>query len=913
MAATLQLTDTITTLDFVTPGSRYRLRNDGLHLPLPQVKRLTGGDVLLTEGEQLIERRYGNREITIDFNLIGSSHDDFIDAVRDLNKLIDIAKQTTVKSGLGRVVTLNYKMDNASETVAFDVLDAEFTVEDWASPVLRRANKSLDASLKLICRPFAHSVAPIEISNFLLNPSFDWNPGESGRDGVYYYTLGGAGQRLTYATAADLDMVSSNFLVAGWIRPTTLPGTTMSIAVCGSTQIGWKVYINGSNKLVFEWVDTGPTTRTLTSVTSVVDDQWVFFCAMIYTTSVSDSTTLLFMNDTLEASFHNATVLLMRAATGTFSIGATTSDTERFQGDVCGFVILTGASGVNTGPRPVMARHLYLYGLRSLWKNEANLYQQMPHHYWGFRNNEYGALWVFDENTQIRDRTENGRHLTLVGSPVATANRRKPKGWTMGTDFANSTGSGLAYDVRRYGLASLLFFDTGSATMTCSQTLTPITEQTFWTIWFWNLGGITGANLKLVDGGGTTTLAIPHNPVWSQHIVRRPVNGNLTVTFEQPSGSASARYIDGVVVCHGDPFNLGVSNTLSEVTGETVPTGIPKPFIGSKFLRSFPDTTKLHTLEYRDVPGDVPATCKLFFKNAEAMAAFSPVRIGMLADREPWKLNFLWRASWLVPNFAGGAAYATGINPNVTCGAGLSLADKVLVDLPRLFAFPSEQIGSFKAYIGYQCASTLINVCQLATKFGTFPLSGDPIQDSVAAVPNTHVVDGGILTWPPAIALGDLRSGELSSRPRDGNVQTPQLTIANIAEALIAAPNVAYNFLFLMPVEDGYFVQFPGSNAAHASLQAGEILVVNTIDRDAQTISYIAQQIDSPMNDTVHGLLASPDVSAFGSGFYLQPDKSGQFVFQWSEYTGLHFPYGMYKETLLAEAFFQYSPRYLYV
>lgn len=914
MAVTLTLTDNVTQIDFTGAGSsRYSFIRDGLSLPLPEVRRVSGGEVLLSEGEQLVERRYGNREITITFKLRGTSHDDLIDAIRDLNRLLDLAKRVSTQAGFGDPVILRYKLDNATETVVFDVLDGEFTSESFANPLTRRVNLMLNCSLKLICRPFARAETPIEISNFLLNPSFDWNPGQGGRDGQHYITLGATTQKITVAnTGLYPTGVGARMLLAGWIYVTSLPGTIMQIAKVGDAVNGvaYELYVDASNKLVFRWFDSTNAAHTLTSVTSLALNTWTFVAGLNFVSSVNgsgvptDTNSLLFINDTVEATFHSATALTMDTPdSGTFIIGAKHDDTLRFQGRVSGFVVLKDVNIL-----PARVRYLYLYGLTSLYSNTTAI---MPHHYWGFTKAEIGGIWPFvstDAGTQIDDKSGNARHLTIGGGAAKnTQPNRKPNGWTLGADFSSALVTGLDYVFKKFGLSSVRFFDTGSATRNLTQVVIPLTGQTDWSIWFWvRSAGATAVRLTLTDGAGTATHTLANTgSTWRQYIIKRAVSGNLTVGFEQVSGAAVLTSIDGVVVTSGLPF-AEATTSLAEVTGT------PKPFIGSRYLVNFPSTTKINQMEYRDIPGDVPATCRLYLKNTKA-GPVSPVRIGLMQGREPWKVQFLWRASWLIPDFVSGSAYGSGINPHVSAGAAVTLGDKLRAGLAQLFPFPSDQVGSFKIYIGYESASALINLCRMGTKYGTFPLTGNPVQDSVGVSSNTHPVDGGLLSWPPASAGLDFRNESISGRPRDPNIMTPELTIANVAEAVIAAPGVMYRYLWLLPVEDGYIVQFPGSNNTYSTLQQDEYLVVDTIDRDAQTLAYVAKQIDSPLENTVHSLIASSDVSAFGPGFFLQPEKAGTFVAQTVGYDSSHFPFGKFTETDTMEMFLQYESRYLYV
>ena len=106
MADILKLSDGVTSVDFILSSSDYKLAADGLSLPIPDATRVMGGDALLREGERLIERQYGNREIGIIFHISASDHDSLLEDIRVINRLLDTAKETA-REGFGAKVTLS--------------------------------------------------------------------------------------------------------------------------------------------------------------------------------------------------------------------------------------------------------------------------------------------------------------------------------------------------------------------------------------------------------------------------------------------------------------------------------------------------------------------------------------------------------------------------------------------------------------------------------------------------------------------------------------------------------------------------------------------------------------------------------------------------------------------------------------
>ena len=103
MADILKLTDGTDTIDFVLPSSDYTLRKDGLDLPLPDVKRVMGGEPSLSEGQKLGDRRYANREVTITFKIEAADHDALVKDLRLVHRLLDRAKNQAIESFGSRI------------------------------------------------------------------------------------------------------------------------------------------------------------------------------------------------------------------------------------------------------------------------------------------------------------------------------------------------------------------------------------------------------------------------------------------------------------------------------------------------------------------------------------------------------------------------------------------------------------------------------------------------------------------------------------------------------------------------------------------------------------------------------------------------------------------------------------------
>ena len=1232
MAAILKLFDGTNSIDFVTAGSRYRLKDKGLNIPLPDVKRLSGGEPILTEGERISARQYGNREITIQFRMIGSTDDDIVDAVRDLTRMIDQAKKTATRL-VGDRIELRYKFENSTDEVAFDVLDGEFSApSDWNSTIRRRSAKLMDCSLKLICRPFARSPYPIEICNYLINPSFDYNPKKGGNDAAYYLELDSTAKTLTTGTAvANFAAVGAGapwMMVAGWAPGGGSAGTVRQLMVCGHTTKSWRIFVDTDDLLYFEFFESGGTQRLLASTTVVDTVNDFFFAAVIYTSNGTDVNALWFINDQLEAVFRSATAITMRSPGGNFEVGGSTN---AWGGRVYGFAIIT------QNMMPFQAQYLFQYGLTSLYTNAA---ATMPKSYWGLSQADCGGIFPFDlldfgSITTVTDYSGNGRHLTVNGSPTHTQRTRKPQYWTIGSDFETSKLSGLYASKKKFGLFSCRFkeppaagtsalqfasgtytgtgsspsdqsitglgfapkmvavkgntashghgiirttamslprnltnnssddvlgldsdgftvhtigsppangrlnevgvlyywwavggaavavgtytgngtskvvtgvgfqpvmlfvvtannvdsmwyvgsmgsgggrgfgnttytttvtsldadgftmgsntnfnangivypyiafkadsaldsgtysgngadnrdlpsspmaFDPifaqvggapvqpcqwkipaltgdtslgytsalgpsngvksltgaagkfrvgtgstvnlsgqtyyffaigsvaggGAANFSISQVITvptiPATIHPSWTIYFW-LNSIADATdsieVTLSDGNGTNTHTITPGFLdqWRQFIITRGMNGNLTLTFKWTQSNVDIDIlVDAPVVCTGLPF--GTFDAFTDITA------VAKPYVGSRWLGAIPSTDVIsgiglsdvnhelyvtNFLDVRGFPGDAPATCRLYLKNSDTgPVTIGPLRVGARMDCEPFKQWSFWRAAWFSLIGTAGAAFDTVLpNHQVTSGSG-TLQDKLRAPMQLLFPFPSDQVGTHKLYIIHNSLQAFAPIARITTKYVSFPLTGDPVTDVSAAAANPHAVDAGLLSWPPATALGQLRDNILGGKYRTASKDnvTPSLALAAISESVISSPNVKWNGMMAIPCDDGFFTLFPGANDALTGLQNGEIVVVDTIERDNQSISYIMNEFIEAGGSVQRRMThAGLDTTGYGTGFYITPDSDGAFWVMPSRLvtSPSHYPLGVFNELHNMEAWIEYQPRYLYV
>ena len=155
------------------------------------------------------------------------------------------------------------------------------------------------------------------------------------------------------------------------------------------------------------------------------------------------------------------------------------------------------------------------------------------------------------------------------------------------------------------------------------------------------------------------------------------------------------------------------------------------------------------------------------------------------------------------------------------------------------------------------------------------------------------------------------------NRCRQRNQESNSLVISNISDEVIAAPNVVYHHIFLLPIEGGYFTLAPAGSGVEDALQQDEILVVDTIDQYALGPGYIAKNLKTPADSigTRRMLLATPDVSLYGTGFKIEPNQPGLFMFLFADHTttGSDKPFGSFVSTKKMKVDFEIMPRFLYM
>lgn len=914
MANILNLTDGTNTVDFVNSGSDYILLKDGLSLPTPPVKRILGGDTILREGERLQERQYGNREIVIEFKIVAADHDTLISDIRKIQRLLDSAVKTS-KEVFGPRVTLNYALKNASETVVFDVLDGELDVGNLASQTVNRDSILLDLTLTLLCQPYARLASPVEISNYLANPGFDWNPGSGGRDATVQSDL--TGGRFEIATVPGAFRQSA--IAAGiWFNPDSVSGTQILMRA-GTTTTGWELVLNG-NKLEAAWWDAGSNKHTATGVTVLVTGDYHLASLVLYEEADGGAQSLVLMlDDEVEAIDTLASSGLMRVPAGKFSVGDDGSGGSTFNGKIAGGFVI---GKLENQVFPYQIPYLYRYGLRSLYQDSI-----IDNAYWGLDKLTVHAVWPFDESTpasSMLDQSGNAEHLVPSGSESRAAIIPKPNGWTIGADFDSNTDSGLHSSDRKHGIWSCLFdISSGSATTYIEQIIPVPTKKptpTDWTITLWIKARVADAQITLwlQDGGGLDGHAIGGDiddvDVWVQYIVTRAIDGDLTLRLIKLSGSADI-LIDSVMLTTGEPF--GTFAAITKNTGE------PYPFIGSRDLRAFPDATKVFWTEIEDIPGDAPAGARIFYKVGGSGAQI-PIRMAARFGANPWRQVMFWRLDQFILNNGRNSDYGSSFpNPGIEAEASVTLKSRISAHIPRMFPFPGDQRGSWKAYIGVSSKRDTISFLQQESPLAVISLTGDPIKDTnTSGSTRAHMIDSGIFSWPPEFALQAYRDNKITSAPRGDalNLQDDYLfrfNVVNIADD--AETGMIYQYLYILPIGEGFAMtqgNWESSSALTQSLlPAGTIMVSDTIEENTIQSVYTALEVDTPVDDRLVQLSAGAS-QLIGPGIKLQPNQSGYIaVMMMSEGVNeaLNKPFGEYKETEIGILWLEYLPRFLYV
>lgn len=619
MTTVLTLTGGGESIDFIG-GTEFKLSRDGLLLPPPEPIRVMAGDPLLTEGRSLLARRYGNRQIGIKFQAMHVTHNALVASLQKLSRILNHAVKARQSCGMMAGATLTFKLDAQSTQVTFDILDGDIKLAGPLNELLRRNNVYLGNELDLIAQPYARG-SVVRLENYLVNPGFDNNPGVTGRDGGYYITFGGTGNRLERADCSGIaDSGIAQFLGGVWCYPTGGSGEQVIMRAGNNWEIAW----DPTGLRFYGRLGTG---AQVTSAQTFSLNTWyhVQLLAMQITGTYSGQLLMLVVNRKLAGIMRHTDGNM--PGTGKFAIGAQDDDTRRFTGHICGAYVL------KRNIWPWQLRFLFEYGMRSLVRGTAGDLSGTPpgSDYWDLTDAEYGGVWVFDQASgNISDSGPGSRTLTLVGSPTYTANYRVPAGWSIFGTPSTTHWSALVSSPRKYGPFSLYCHKT-TAVSTPQWGYQYVTIPTYkrgasanrdWEFCFWAQPLTDGAadTIKVQiygwDGGATallvnTTLNLAAGMnEYGVKFTHGASDIELRVYFMYPGATTAVDvYIANPMLVPGTPF--GFSGSLVQITPET-------PWISSRFLVNTPPTSgggKERNLRVYGLPGDEPLGTRVYTEN----------------------------------------------------------------------------------------------------------------------------------------------------------------------------------------------------------------------------------------------------------------------------------------------------------
>ena len=272
MAWTFSMLNDDTTLA-LNDMANYAVKLDGFSAPSPPRLASWGGATLFRHGEDLIERVFRNRTVTLDVWIIGTSQDNLIANINAIHQLLDLAADFS-KYGLHSQVKLRRQWDSGTNQVDFHVIAGVLDVPDETS-VIHSKNSRVSGRLTLVCKPFAYG-AQETASNHIKDPMIevagtalaDWTDdstatGTGTRDTTkslfngaaslkLAMTNSGAGQQWERRHSADITVVAAEVWSFGaWAQIVAL-----SDAQC----VFMVEFLDGSGNEIARWEDFEDTT-----------------------------------------------------------------------------------------------------------------------------------------------------------------------------------------------------------------------------------------------------------------------------------------------------------------------------------------------------------------------------------------------------------------------------------------------------------------------------------------------------------------------------------------------------------------------------------------------------------------------------------------------------------------------------
>mgnify|MGYP001569353930 CR=1 FL=1 len=265
-------------------GTNTFLNVSGFEAPPPPERMSFGGANLFRHGEDLIERRYGNRTVTVGFQMKGGDATALGTLVGSLWTMLRKAEEFQ-RQGLGTLVQLKYQWTGAPSPVYFNVIKGRLDLgADLHSPYLLLGTRIHNAHLDLLCEPFAVGTAET-LENYLADPSFeiagsalaDWTADDGTGTGVrttafskygtasleLRRTAGTATNRRYQETTAFTG--SDNISASVWTRPQAM--TSGMVAIMRLTYLNTGGTVLGSSTATSSAAGTAFVQLTVSSIT----------------------------------------------------------------------------------------------------------------------------------------------------------------------------------------------------------------------------------------------------------------------------------------------------------------------------------------------------------------------------------------------------------------------------------------------------------------------------------------------------------------------------------------------------------------------------------------------------------------------------------------------------------------------
>ena len=261
MPFTLTLTDGTNTAA-LNDGTNYKTIPSTFLAPPPRARLSLSGSSFFRDGQDLQAIAYENRPVRVGIQVIGSSDDNLIANVQQVEEMLRRAREFGAK-GLGSQVQLKYQWDGATNPVYFNIIHGELDLGPTAlSSMLLLNTRIVGAVVNLVCEPFAVGTAET-LENYLDDPGFELDDGTAFGD----WTVNN-GTRSTNATAVQEGAVWGR--VTSNTSATQLDITQTKTMVAGNHVFEITYRINGDQSYELHISDAGGTSTTALTADNTV-------------------------------------------------------------------------------------------------------------------------------------------------------------------------------------------------------------------------------------------------------------------------------------------------------------------------------------------------------------------------------------------------------------------------------------------------------------------------------------------------------------------------------------------------------------------------------------------------------------------------------------------------------------------